>query len=281
MFHSDSCVPSAFIKMTRAMVGTVALLSVGACGTYVPQIQEVWEGPDIDGDMQFRIKENIFCETVRALRYVDENFSANGRPVIPASYGVQMQITLTAEEGGGAVPGASFNRILSNVSETFSLSAGAALSSSAARTDTTYSYYNVGKISGPGANAFCDDRGAARGSSLLLQSNLGIAAYLTGAAKGANLFPSSAPPKAGGVKLDVFSYDVKFVVVTSGSISPSWQLVNLSTSRAAQALLSAGRTRTHGLTLTFGPGDPSTPSLAALQTHFSSQIVQSNQRFRP
>ncbi|UPJ53445.1 hypothetical protein IVB30_20275 [Bradyrhizobium sp. 200] len=114
---------------------------------------------------------------------------------------------------------------------------------------------------------------------MLLTSDLDIKEYLIGAGKAAVLLPSSLPPAKGGgsVKLDVYSYDIKFAVVSNGNINPSWKLVNLSTNTSGASLFAAGRTRTHDLTLTFGPGTDQ-PTLPALQAHFTSQVVQSNQR---
>jgi hypothetical protein len=64
------------------------------------------------------------------------------------------------------------------VARSFGVSAGGTLSSTASRTDTSYSYYNVGRIVGPGANVkVCEDLNRA-GSSLFLRSELGIEDFL-------------------------------------------------------------------------------------------------------
>jgi hypothetical protein len=67
-------------------------------------------------------------------------------------------------------------------------------------------------------------------------------------------------------KFDVYSYQVKFVVVTSGGVNPVLRLTSLATGVGNQPLLSGGRTRTHELILTFGPGKD-VPDRAALQVH--------------
>jgi len=163
--------------------------------------------------------------------------------------------------------------------------ASGTLSSTATRTDISYSYYNVGKISARGANSWCHDpstKPSLHGSSPLLKSDLGIADYLQGAVAGAALLHSSAPAKGGAgktAKLDVYSYEIKFVVVTSGGITPTWKLVNVSANTGNLPLINAGRTRTHDLTLTFGPGTDA-PADFALQTHFTGQVVQSNRQLR-
>jgi hypothetical protein len=79
---------------------------------------------------------------------------------------------------------------------------------------------------------------------------------------------------AGSKKIDIYSYEIKFVIVSSGSANPSWKLVNISTGTGALPLASAGRTRTHDLILTFGPSGGQGLA-AAFQTHFTNQIVHS------
>jgi hypothetical protein len=264
--------------------------TLSGCGTYVPQIQEFWEGVDVTGDMEWRIKQNIFCETVHALRAVRQTILVDHQRSIPDSYGVQLQVNLTVEEVGALNPSVALNNTIPNglvnkvtVPQSFVFNGAATLSSTATRTDTFYSYYNVGNISRPGANSWCEDVAAAEnihlGSSPLLKYNLGIEDYLREQVQGADVLSSSAPAKGGAgktAKVDVYSYEVKFVVVTSASASPVWKLVNVSAGTGSLPLVNAGRTRTHDLILTFGPGT-NAPADFALQTHFTNQIVQSNQ----
>jgi hypothetical protein len=277
--------------LSWSAVLTASATVLGSCGTYVPQQQEFWEGVDISGnaDLEYRIKENIFCETVHALRDVRQKITVNGQPSIPDDYGVQMQISLTVEaasavNAGVALtstwPSALVNKV--TVGRTESTALSGTLSSTATRTDTSYSYYNVAKISAPGNNKFCDDPLDLHGSSPLLKSDLGIEDYLRVAVTGADTFRSSAPAKGGAgktAKLDVYSYEIKFVVVSNGGVNPQWKLVNITANNGTLPLVTAGRTRTHDLTLTFGPGT-NNPTDFALQTHFTNQIVQSNMHQR-
>jgi hypothetical protein len=274
-----------------AQLLTGASVWLGGCGLKVPSIGEVWEDVHITSDMELRIKQNIFCETVAAVRWAKKNITVDDAPALPDDFGVQMQIALTIDEAGAINPGVTYTDPLRNafargstVPQSFSAAAGGTISSTATRTDTTYSYYNIGKISAPGANvAICTNLESIRaGSSPLLKSDLGIRDYLSQVLPGMQLFHSSAPAKGGAgktAKLDVFSYEIKFVVVTNGNITPTWKLVNITASSGNLPLLNLGRTRTHDLTLTFGPG-VDYPAEFALQTHFTNQIVQSNQRLR-
>ncbi len=267
-----------------------AVTILAGCGTSVPRINEAWEGVDISSDMELRIKQNIFCETVKAVRSVRRDITVPGYgPSIPDDHGVQMQIGLTIDEVGSINPGATFNDPLknaivngANVAQSFSLAGGGTLSSAATRTDTSYSYYNIGKIAAPGANVKVCENLNRTGSSPFLRSELGIEDFLSQAVPGAIAFRSSEPAKGGAgktAKLDVLTYEIKFVIVSNGNITPTWKLVNVTASSGNLPLLNAGRTRTHDLILTFGPGIDK-PADFALQAHFTSQIVQSNQRQR-
>jgi hypothetical protein len=280
-----------FKKCFRLAILSTAVFLTG-CGVRIPQIQEFWEGVDVTGEMEFRIKQNIFCEVIDAIRLVRASTTVNGKAAIPNSYGVQMQISLTVDEVGAFNPSVSLNHTLPNavasavsVPQSFNVNAATTVSTDATRTDTSYSYYNVGKIAAPGANSWCHDPDQPldhSGSSPLLRSNLGIGDYLQGAVAGADILHSSVPAKGGAgktAKLDVYSYEIKFVVVTNGSITPTWKLVNVSANTGNLPLVNAGRTRTHDLTLTFGPGTD-TPADFALQAHFTGQIVQSNRQLR-
>lgn len=97
---------------------------------------------------------------------------------------------------------------------------------------------------------------------------------------GAIAFHSSAPAKGGvgkTAKLDVLTYEIKFIMVSNGNITPTWKLVNVTASSGNLPLLNLGRTRTNDLILTFGPGLDK-PTDFALQAHFTTQIVQSQRR---
>lgn len=277
-----------------------ASLLIG-CGTYVPQIREFYEGPDVTPNLnegvEFQIKERIFCELVTALKKVRHDVTVNDKPSIPDDFGVQAQINLTVEETGALNPSVTLNDTMRNASvlgvtvpQSFNLGASGTLSSTATRIDTSYSYYIVGRIAAKGANLFCNAPDNVHGSSPFLESDLGIEKYLRGAVQGAAVFRSSEIPKApkeggggggggndaggGGnsKKIDIYSYEIKFVIVSNGSVNPTWKLVNISAGTGTLPLVSAGRTRTHDLILTFGPSTGQGLN-SALQTHFTNQIV--------
>jgi hypothetical protein len=65
---------------------------------------------------------------------------------------------------------------------------------------------------------------------------------------------------------DTLSIEIKFIIVTSGNVTPTWKLLRV-TANTSGSLLSLGRTRTHDLIITIGPNNQQT-----LNTHLASQI---------
>lgn len=234
---------------------------LNSCGVSPPQIAEAWEERDINNNMSSRIKQKIFCELVDALYNVNSDLSYGNVPIIPPSYSVQMVTTLTVEENTGVNSTVTYNNALPNgtdagmnISQMFNLGFGGNISSSATRINTAYTFFIVGRIMDVRNVERCHnyfDPIDTRGSSLLLQSDLGIYDYLKNEITAARVLPSSIGGKE-GQKPDVFSYEVKFIVVTNGSINPTWKLVRVSGGGSAP-FLTTGRTRTHDLILTFGP----------------------------
>ena len=90
---------------------------------------------------------------------------------------------------------------------------------------------------------------------------------------------------SGSFTSDAITYDNKFIIVSEGSITPTWNLIRVGT--GTTPLLNLNRTRTHELLITIGPGtatktvDKKTgkrklvntgPSSAAINAHLASEI---------
>jgi hypothetical protein len=89
--------------------------------------------------------------------------------------------------------------------------------------------------------------------------------------KGSGSKPSGGTGSAGGgggagAAPDTLSIEIKFIIVTSGNVTPTWKLLRVSANTTGN-LLSLGRTRTHDLIITIGPNNQQT-----LNTHLASQI---------
>jgi hypothetical protein len=69
---------------------------------------------------------------------------------------------------------------------------------------------------------------------------------------------------------DTVSLEIKFIIVTSGSVTPTWKLVRISANSGSSPFFNTGRTRTHDLIITLGD-----PSQISSNTHLASQIGNS------
>jgi len=284
----------------RTIAGLFAILACGltGCGTYVPEIKEVWDGPEGTKQIEFEIKNRIYCELGKAVRELNDEYTVRSRsgpgqplqttPLFPNEWGAQVSISLQIDEGSTLSPGVALNKVLPNVftpfpsgtvmtPQSFSLGWGGTLSSTATRIDKFDYYWPVSDlISKPTKASTChgvNDPFRMRGvepasSSPFILSDLRIKEWLDGAMYTNRAIPSlGAASGAGAKKPDVISMEIKFVIVSSGNVSPTWKLVRVSANTGNSPLFAAGRTRTHDLIITVGPNDE-----AAKNSHFASQL---------
>jgi hypothetical protein len=71
----------------------------------------------------------------------------------------------------------------------------------------------------------------------------------------------------GASKPDTLTLEIKFVIVSSGNVTPTWKLVRVSSGTSSTPLFAIGRTRTHDVIITIGP-----PTDTTRNTHLASQI---------
>jgi uncharacterized membrane protein YgcG len=241
--------------MYRRHKFAAALISSGlsGCGLTVPQVGEFWDR-DYPADpankvptltataqIEYEIKQKVYCELKDAVKQVAE-ITVDDQPILPDTWGVQLQLSLEVDESIALTPGVSFTQLLPNVvkifgvvpvaktlnsvtvAQSFSLGFGGTLSSEALRTDKFNTYYSVKKLRG--GTAICQSDGkpdpekdpfrraaALRGlnwapaasSPLLIESDLGIKDWLNGAMFFDTVLPSSTQPSSasnGGGKFE-------------------------------------------------------------------------------
>src|SRR4051812_19165537 len=119
------------ISRSLLLAAASVSLTLGGCGTYVPQMQEAWETSRIPvltagGDLEFKIREKIYCDIVQAVHDNDA--------LLPARWGVQTTVDLQVDETGALNPGVSFIQPLAG-DQSRSLGLGATLSSQGTRED--------------------------------------------------------------------------------------------------------------------------------------------------
>lgn len=237
------------LRVASAIPLAITLI-LGGCGTYVPEIQE-FPGDSVQGQkLVASIVTNIKCEVRDAL---DDLYKIQRRTFLD-TWGVQMTLNLTIIEKGALNPRVDWMPP-SPASAVFTLGAGGTLSSEATRTDKLTSFYTVAELRKLGR---CT-REERPGGPFLLQSDLKLNEWLVDAVTvghtgGVNYDVDTVN---GPFRQEVLSHEVKFDVVSSADITPSWKLAR-ATINPSGTLLSASRDRSHDLTITFGPTDIST-----------------------
>ena len=300
-------------NQTRAKIVALIALTQACCGTHVPQVPEIWDqgDPDATQHMEIQIKRAVFCELRDAVhlarqQYAYKNYSG-GKAVttredqpVPDSWGAQVTLTITVEEQTKANATVSFIAPLRpvNLGQTFTTAFGGTASSDATRIDKYESFYTIQEIANVySKNNVCDVPptpilGPKSASSPLVVSDLGIREWLPGATTVSSFLRSSraaangegaALGSGGSFASDSISYDIKFVIVTDGNVTPTWKLVRVTTS-SSPSLLDTSRTRTHELLITIGPSAtaPSPtqkgklilvgPSQSAANSHLAQEI---------
>jgi hypothetical protein len=294
-------------------ISGVALLQA-SCGTGIPRIPETWDlvaDTDATQHMEMQIKRAIFCELRDAVQiarnrvqyktyYHGKLVSTAADQPVPDTWGVQQTLTFTVDELSKLTPGVSYTWPLNTAaSQTFALSAGGQLSSDATRTDKFESFYTIAELADVlSKNQICEKPQVefvgepSRSSPFTVLSNLGIKDWLPAATETSAYLRSSrssssgeGPPLGGSFASDSFSYDVKFVIVTDGNITPTWKLLRVTTA-SSPAFFDTSRTRTHELLLTIGPGSTTTvkntkgqlvsktvgPTNSAANSHLAQEI---------
>ncbi len=185
----------------------------------------------------------------------------------------------------------------------YSLGLGGTISSTATRVDKFNAYWSVAKLKEPkkkGPSALCDgapnifvENSTPSSSSLLIQSDLGLKDWLVGALKTEGSIYSDQMPSSGtsgatnnggsGSKTafepSELSIEIKFIVVSTGNVTPTWKLVRVSANTGNSPLFSSGRTRTHDLLITFGPQkNTSLHTAGQIGQAFSSALTSASQQ---
>ena len=273
------------ISFYLALCATIAL---GGCGTYVPEIQDF--GDSATGDISragqlyvSNIVESIRCEVRDAVHdlYNQEAQTRSGAGLKQIAFldtwAAQITLNLTVDEKGVVAPTSNILPLAQPKNWIFNLGLGASGSSEAQRVDKVSFIYPVSDL-----RKGCQTR---PNGFFLEASDLKFKEWLYDAVdlEGQELvhYPSDAN---GPLKQNVLYYEVKFDVITTGSVSPGWKLVNATINQSG-TFLTATRDRTHDLQITLGPAtsmpvDPQKPkgaktlqlSQAAANTALAGEI---------
>jgi hypothetical protein len=287
------------MRMTRTIVSVCSLtmaLALQGCGTYAPEIEEFWgkrNAPDDRGDATFivnKIAGQVACELARAVQQVYQDrpieFHQNpGDPPPPPpksldwfdKWSVQATLTLTILEQSTLNAGLSTNNILNNATTAFgktvittaqssAVGFGLGGTTAATRTDKLSMFFSVKdlKNSDSAINMSCLPSPPPN-ATLFVESDLKIydwlqAALLPDATQIINYSGNSSPQ-------NVIQHEIKFQIVTNGSVTPTWKLVRF-TANTSGAFFALDRDRTQDLLITFGPTAP--PATKSAQPQLST-----------
>jgi hypothetical protein len=226
-------------------------------------------------------------------QYFSDGKPQQDEGTLPLNWGAQVTLTFTIDESTKLAPGVSLKTPMHNAPvnfagetigatgalaavtygplsfmQSYAFGLGGVLSSAANRIDTFDTYYSIKELAvfnpdleicthppaikefGPQSNS----------SPFLVRSNLGIKEWLPQAVSSSNFLRSSRIAETGvgprvpfgNFAADTISYHIKFTVVSSINATPTWNLVRVATT--SNPLVDTGRTRTHELLITIGPG---------------------------
>jgi hypothetical protein len=267
---------------------------LGGCGTYVPDVLEFWTG---ENDLAFKVNaiaSQVQCELGQAVRsLIADDIRQSKELKIPRraawleSWGAQVTLTFVIDEKTLFNPGATLKTPLENAitpfpvggnvtsPQSFSLGLGGVFSAGANRTSKVSMFFVLKNfLNGGRTDRTCLPNRV--NGDIFVQSDLKFKEWLYATAlpgfTGIVAFPDKPVTK------DVIQHQIKYQVISNGSLTPTWTLVRVSagSSSGALPLFGANRDRTQDLLITLGPTviDTGLPILApvAVNSHLASEI---------
>jgi hypothetical protein len=240
----------------RWVVSLAISLSSAGCGLHVPEIQENSAATPSERSAFIQaIVRNVRCEVQDA---VVRLYAENGE-IDPLnrnlgwfdSWGAQISLTLTTDEKG------SLNPVVNLLPKTpltsaFNLNLGATLSAEAQRVNKIGSFFAVSELKDLQA---CPAASRNRGP-FILEGDLKLYQWLKDTMISIDNGDTPAPAnEKGPFKSNVLSHEVKFDIISTGTLTPGWKFAT-STLNQTGTFLSGTRDRTQDLIVTFGPPDP-------------------------
>lgn len=252
-----------FSKLIASIFPTLLL---AGCGLYVPEVQEWHEPREQQKFTENQIINHIKCELHKGVDdAIAKYYGAGKRSGYTAdwikTWLATVTLKLSVDEKSSVNPGLSWVRALSDV-RTFTLGAGFNASSDSTRAETISFTYPLGKLRAAGKiTGECADPNAA-----LVSGDLKIGQFID-----KKVFLTTVPGTIVG-PYSAFSYQVTFVVVYGGAITPTWKLVEF-TANPDSPFANATRSRTHDIAITFAPPGDAAAAEAA-QIHNAALIGQ-------
>jgi hypothetical protein len=230
----------------RAVVTALAILATSGCAMTTPNLRLPINGGDAEeGLSQERLIGYIKCSLGQALHDVmsqnagDRSKYGKLAPISPApwlsDWGAQVSLKVTVDENSNLSPGVMFKTPMKNAVKHFSngdvttgrsfgLPISASATSEATRTETIQFYFYFPDLAADYGERTkrCQPHG-----DYFINGDLKIDEFLVNKIRIAQvphlLLPRPDLPQDNS-PLDAFTYEVTFVVSTSGGINPTWSL---------------------------------------------------------
>jgi hypothetical protein len=227
-------------------------LSLAGCGTFVPSIQELAADKVAGQQLVQSIVYNVHCEVQDAIDRIYNNPDHPRRHTFLDTWAANIALSLQVDEKSSISPVSVWSPP-SPATALFTLGMGGSVSAAATRQDKLNSFYTVQQLRDLGP---CDP--ATRpGGLLLMQSDLGLEDWLRSNVTAADtgIIQYASDYSDGPSKTNVLSHEIKFVITTSGNVTPAWKLTRITVNQTG-TLFSTSRDRTNDLTITLGPTLP-------------------------
>jgi hypothetical protein len=236
------------LRTLGTVLAAFTAFGLSACGTYVPELQDVWSGYPDSLPYVNDIVDNISCEVRDAVYDLYTGYAGHDEISFLDNWGAQIDLTLTVNENSSVAPATQFFPIGQPKNWSFNWGVNANVDPSATRTDTISYFYSISDL----RKYKCPWRPS---GAMLLENDLKFKEWLFDAA-GVGITKAAPLPAGGGTSAkptNVLTHTVTFVLTTSGGVSPQWALVN---SAFVHVPLTFGRMRTNTMLVTLGPTAP-------------------------
>jgi hypothetical protein len=288
----------------RSIVCVGIIFPLIGCGLTVPATQPFsQDDAKVEGLKESSLTGFIKCELHFAVQQALDLAKADKKntDIDPQNYpphpgvdwltkwGANVSMKIIVDEKSTLAPGLSFNSPMENIISTFSkggnvtspqsfsFGIGASVSSDATRTENLSFYYPFSDLLAEGRIKKEDCRNV---SAATIEADLKIDDFIRSkyesATTGGLLLHKVGVPEDGSVSpFLTFTYEIQFVVTTSGNATPTWKLVHLSANPTGP-LLSLSRSRTDDVIITMGEAIKDTGGKTTAQSIDAQIQLQAN-----
>lgn len=287
--------PSRKQSFAVFLLSTIPLTALGGCGIFTPDKYPFIEDtiyPD-DGNSKYGIIENaivghVQCEISKGIWEVWRSNLKHKKWLYTTDWGVSATIALTFEDQSALNPGVSLsepfpNRIFAfptggpvTASQSFTFGVGGTGTGSATRTETIQFTYSNKALLLWAQKQFAIDPSTCEKTNkgIMINSDLKIDQFIYDKMSIVSNGNEKDPIHPEYPPYNTFQYQNTFVAALGVNATPTWKFARI-TGNTATPLVSATRTNTDAVTITFGEVQPATPTTPA-QLKSSGQALHNS-----